>query len=521
MNKTGVIANINCKYVILDERKMIKETNILYSLLPDDMVEYNIVDDSIVISKLVSRKQQYFMGIIRKIEFNLVNVYCQGFPKFFQPTFINNNYKLEDVVIIEANINSMSIHKVYDSIRNRNYDKDIILDLYKLNATTDINLQYNKTNNNFYTKEFQNLSHLNTFNVDPTNSKDFDDAISVDSSNNKIYVHIVDANECIPIGSIIEKNSFMNSFTLYLPEHIENILPKEMAENHHSLIKGDERRVVTVEYNIDSSMNIMSYDVYKSIIIIKERYDYNQFNKIINTIPFLVLFNNRWEKPSLMLPRVKLEINNTCCIENYYYETNFDKAHKVIETMMILTNMTISKHMETKLPQRFHQKSSNFRETENITNNNVIDSILTVKKYRNAIYDASNNGHFGLNLTTYTHFTSPIRRYFDVIVHRILAGYTLENINEIILYINKREREIDKLCKLYNTMKILDYMDTHKNKHFSGYVINKTAVGVVVLLEDFLYEVFFFTKNNYTLYQKIEIKNISINWLKLEIVIRD
>ena len=133
----------------------------------------------------------------------------------------------------------------------------------------------------FYTDDFTDLTHLDTFNVDPTESKDFDDAISV--CDNKIYVHIVDAHEQIKMLTDTDINSLKHSFTLYLPEQVENILPKDLAENNLSLVQGEERKTITIEYTINTdTQDIISHKIYKSIISIKRRYDYNEFNKEYN-----------------------------------------------------------------------------------------------------------------------------------------------------------------------------------------------------------------------------------------------
>ena len=179
----------------------------------------------------------------------------------------------------------------YESIQDRSNDKNIILQLYKLNANiSNLYPTYKTTiGKNLFTDEYHDLTHLDTFNVDPINSKDFDDAISLDETNNIIYVHIVDAHEQIIPSSTIDINSFLSSFTLYLPEHIENILPEEYAEFKLSLVKNEVRKTITFEYLIDpETQNIVNYKIYKSSIIIKNRYNYDEFNKIIHK--FLMLY---------------------------------------------------------------------------------------------------------------------------------------------------------------------------------------------------------------------------------------
>jgi exoribonuclease R len=192
----GTIALICNKYVVLNQMMKINRNSLYDMLLPGDNVEYNIIDNMINIIKITSRKTQYLLAIVKKIENNQAILFCPNYPKFFEPKIMNNNYKLNNMMIIEITLDNINVIIIYDSIKNRIHDKDIILMLYKLNATTDIKLEYNINNNNNVTSNnIIDLSHLDSFNVDPTNSKDFDDAISINE--NKIYVHIVDGNHMI------------------------------------------------------------------------------------------------------------------------------------------------------------------------------------------------------------------------------------------------------------------------------------------------------------------------------------
>jgi exoribonuclease R len=205
-------------------------------------------------------------------------------------------------------------------------------------------------------------------------------------------------------------------------------------------------------------------------------------------------------------------------IKNYWFEKNNDIAHKVIETFMILTNITISKHIPNVIPQRFHCKSKGEFVVDTFFGNEIIDAIFSIKQYRPAIYDATNEGHFGLGLNSYTHFTSPIRRYFDVIIHRLLSGVEYENLEDILQHINKREIYIEKIVKLYEQLKTLSFLENQLTKVWKGYVVNKTTVGYGVLLEELLYEIFIFdNKNNLSVKDIVNVKITAIKWNCLEV----
>jgi len=588
----GIISNINNNYVILNDKRFIEQTDIVNKLLPEDIVDYEITkSNTICILKINSRTPQIILGIVKKVVQNekIVELFYPGFPKKFAPNVeFSDDYKIGNIIILEINLENCKILQKYDSIQDRSNDKNIILQLYKLNANiSNLYPIYKNTMNlsshddkelfsreqsscentmnlsscddkelfsgeqsslentmnlsscddkelfsreqsscentigkNMFTDEYKDLTHLNTFNVDPINSKDFDDAISLDENKNTIYIHIVDAHEHIIPSSSIDNNAFLSSFTLYLPEHIENILPKEYAEFKLSLIKNEIRKTITFEYIIDpKTQNIMNYKIYKSSIIIKNKYNYDEFNKIIHNFPSLILFYEKWKRKTMNIPRIKMDIHyETGELTNYWFETNQDIAHKIIETLMILTNITISKHIPNIIPQRYHCKIKSEFIIENYFDNEIINAIFSIKQYRPAIYDASKEGHFGLGVSSYTHFTSPIRRYFDVIIHRLLSGVEYENLDIILEHINKREIYIEKIVKLYENLKILSFLESRLTKIWKGYIIKKKSGGYIVLLEDLLYEIFVFD-NNYNLSEKdiVNIKINSIKWLQLNV----
>lgn len=516
----GIIALIHSKYVVLNQKKRIVESPILSYLLPNDIIEYDEIEGEIHIRQLIERKRQFFMAVVT-VSVKEISIFSYGLPKFFRPLLQFEKISTGDVLIIEATIDGMSIYRSYGSIQNRLNDKEVITDLYHLNSMDALNMQYTREGPVYYTQEYRDLTHLHTFNVDPTHSKDFDDAISVE--NNKIYVHIVDAHSMIPMHSEIEKQAFAHSFTLYLPEGNSNILPQELAELELSLVKGERRNVITIEYDIDETFEVKSYEIYPSCIIIKERYDYTEFRRRLTEFPFLVQFAEKWKKETLPVPHVAFDIDENGKIRHHRYETNNDQAHKIIETLMILTNMTISQHIPHKIPQRYHTKIKNLdNPIAPVTDNEMVNAVLTVKKYRNAVYDSHTSGHFGLKLSSYTHFTSPIRRYFDVILHRMLAGYHLKNLDDVLEHVNQREHSIDQLVTIYRTLKILDYMDDIKDKKtpIQGYILSATDKGVVVLLEDFLYEAFVFTPRVFAVGEKVNVMVTDVSWVTMTMKIK-
>lgn len=516
----GTIIMINKKYVILDDKRIIEDTEILHGLLPNDIVSYHMVNGKISIDRLISRKSQTHIGIVKYVSHDMVTVVFPNLPNYvnlqvqrvYDPT--SNVYS---VLLVNFTNSEMCIVDKYKSIKDRTIDKYLFLKLYVSTAELCNITPIYEENSCYYTEDFKDLTGLYTFNVDPTESKDFDDALSVDE--NKIYVHIVDINEQILKLSDIDTNSLRKSFTLYLPEHIQNILPSYLAENELSLVKNHIRKVITIEFTIDDkTQDIINYSIYKSIITVKKRYNYEEFNEELYKFPTLINFYHKWKRNTLNIPHVKLNVNkHTGELIDYKLENYSNDAHKIIETMMILTNLTTSQHIKNIIPQRFHSKINPELNLQSYTNNNIIDSILTIKNYKSAIYDTNRQGHFGLSLNSYTHFTSPIRRYFDVIIHRLYGGIIYKNVEEVLEHINKQELFVEKIVSCYNNLKFLSYFENHLDNIWSGFILSITTNGVVVLLEGNLYEIFIFEHRSFNMYDKVNIKIKNINWFNLSV----
>ncbi len=517
----GEIICIKNKYVINGQRQTLKYDPIIHRLLPGDIVTYstNPVTSKIKIIKLESRKPIKALGIV-----NGNKIIFPELPSIFFIPITEFNLELNltqaQALVIQINLFSYDLINVYEPLGStRLNDWKIALDLYnpidllvpEPKPVTNLNSQSNPI--------YQNLTHLQTFNIDPTESKDFDDAISFDISANKIYTHIVDAHFQIKPGSQIDINSLAKTFTLYLGEHIENILPKKLAEDGLSLIQSKPRKTVTIEYTLDPcTFQIIESKIYLGIIQIKTRYDYLTYDQSICEFGKKFISANLNNFASLITPSLNLSIDKSNGLVASY-SCNYSPptpAHNLVQILMILTNQTVSKLTAQSIPQRYHSISLNPNiEITNWTTSQPINSILSIKKFKKAIYSSIYSGHYGLGLSTYTHFTSPIRRYFDVIVHRLLQGYTYTNLEEILTYINMRETHIDRVVKLYNKIKILSLLESDLSKIWVGYVISIHPDRII--LDDLLFEIDCYPLMlNQSLYSqiRIQIKSIDWNWLK-------
>ena len=396
------------------------------------------------------------------------------------------------------------------------------------------NFKINKLpeDNHFFTKEYQNLEHLNTFNIDPAQSKDFDDALSFDPISKKIYVHIVDANQ-LHLESFVEKRAAYLALTFYNHFENANMLPKNLSENHFSLLRGKKRHVITVEFVVDESKDynkgklpLLFYDIYPSTIIVKNRYDYDNVLTLENDnacgFPYLKSLCDKYyqRRLNVVQPTYKIDTNNGKLTEIYYENMN-SWSHTLIEMMMINANRIVTEHMNSvsvhKIPQRIHPEPISLQVEDHITGDELIDSIIMIQKYRTASYNKDTHGHYGLNLEHYTHFTSPIRRYNDVIVMRMMNGYVYENLDTLLEHINNRESLNSDFEKIYKRWKLLTYLDEHKESTYEAYITNISKFGIKFYIKSIGFDGFILQKNaNYAVGEKIALKCNYVNFTSFE-----
>jgi ribonuclease R len=330
---------------------------------------------------------------------------------------------------------------------------------------------------------------LDTFTIDPTDSKDFDDAISVDVVASTIYVHIVDIAS-VPLTKVEEERLKRRCLTLYLAnEHVEHLLDEETASHRLSLVVGHQRPTVTVKLVMRDGL-VQSYEVYRSTIVVKRRYTYEEaLAELASTSALQYLDALTRQRSSavdytIRLPSLRLTVDRgTGLLTEARLEETNDPAHSLVATAMILANLTVSKHLAEKgvlLPNRFHAPLRGFVRPEEmpITHNEVVDSFILVKRYSRACYSIDEKGHFGLGLTDYVHFTSPMRRYADVLVHRLLAGMTVPDLAEQVEHLNHRARVVRSLQDLYERWKVTRYLRTLGGPHIV-YITDVKAAGIL------------------------------------------
>ncbi|MGA2668251.1 MAG: ribonuclease R [Ignavibacteria bacterium] len=387
-----------------------------------------------------------------------------------------------------------------------------------------------------------------TFTIDPPDAKDFDDAVSIDVNNKGNYllgVHIADVSYYVSEGSELDAEALRRGTSVYLMNDVVPMLPEKLSNDICSLKEDEDRLTFSVLMEIDRKGNVVNNEIFKSVIRSKKRFTYNevqeiidrqkgQFLKEINLMNELhkVLYKKRLDEGGLDFEsqEVSVEIDPQGNIKNIKPKHRLDSM-RLIEDFMLSANRCVTlfiERMEPKPPfiYRVHDKPDKKKMKELayfvkqfgiILNPESIRSLqkmldqargrieeylindITIRSMSKAIYSEENIGHYGLGFDQYTHFTSPIRRYPDLMVHRILTEILkrmnvkrMKHYRQVLPDICKQstDKEINATWAEREAVKILQiqYMEKHIDQVFSGIISEVSEYGIYIELTENLIE---------------------------------
>lgn len=329
------------------------------------------------------------------------------------------------------------------------------------------------------------LTQQNAITIDGAKTNLFDDAfyvLELPNGNYKLYIHIVDIPSYIKKTSNINNEAYLRGETLYLQDCIVPMIPDEITTFMCSLNKNSIKNAITYEINLDSNFdfignNILDYlKIYKSLICIKENYSYQWADRLIkdengNNILFNAYLITDKLKRENASKEIYRNIQNRLDRLNYSVEpkesTMNNLSASIIQELMILVNHLTAEYfthidmpfmyrnskrlskeeLNDKLKMYYDYINSNKFHLNELNSSNVrnIADILS----RTAYYSIDNEGHFGLNMNTYSHSSSPMRRYADIISQRLIYDFIFNNyLNNSLIY--KWEEEIEETSKHLN-----------------------------------------------------------------------
>jgi ribonuclease R len=352
-------------------------------------------------------------------------------------------------------------------------------------------------------KKRRDFRATTTFTIDPKDAKDFDDALSIKKLKNgnwEIGVHIADVSHYIKPNSILEKEAYKRATSIYLVDRVVPMLPEILSNQACSLRPHETKLCFSAVFELDDNANVLNEWFGRTVIFSDRRFTYEEAQERIETktgdlvdeILCLdklakLLREKRFKQGSIAFDRVEVKFDldeNSNPIGVYFKESK--DANKLIEEFMLLANKKVAefigKPTKTKKPKTFvyrihdepnpeklltlsnfvkkfgYELDLNQKEVASSINNllskvqgtNEEDMIeqLTIRTMAKASYSSINIGHYGLAFPYYSHFTSPIRRYPDVMVHRLLQHY-LDNGASV------NPQEIEEQCKHSSKMELL------------------------------------------------------------------
>lgn len=447
--------------------------------LPGDIAVYNSSSGT---TTLVRRTEQKVIAVVLSISGQTATLCALNFGPTcpFRLRVAADKYNVSDRLVVKLHSNSVQGFTVLERYSNAPaHDVKCLVGMYR--SLRPRLAPESTLGRPLYTKtDIVNHNDLTTYTIDPTTSVDFDDAISVDVEHNTVYVHIVDiANQPVSNQSLQRLRS--ECLTLYLSnEHTEHLLDAGEASFDLSLVVGHERPVITVKIVLDDEGLVSSYDIYRSTIVVKYRFDYATITTDLAlgiAPPEIVYLANLTKKRnssvnySICLPSLRILSNTeTGEVSSVHMEETNDVSHSLVATAMILANLTVSKHLSDSgivLPNRFHETLRGMQVPDDFvsTGNIHVDSFIIVKRYARAYYAVDKKGHFGLGLKDYVHFTSPMRRYADVLVHRILAGHHYKDLESEVSWLNHRASLVRAAQDMYVLWKKVRWLKTLPGPH--------------------------------------------------------
>ena len=405
--------------------------------------------------------------------------------------------------------------------------------------------------------DYRDLSSELIFTIDGDDAKDFDDAVGIKqlpNGNYELGVYIADVSSYVKPGSLIDEEALKRYFSIYLPDRVVPMLPFALSNGICSLNPNELRLTMACVMEINQKGDVVSADIFKAIIESKYRFTYNLVNKIfendeisINKIDgelveslqkmrelAKILSKNRYLRGSLDFDtkEAKILLNKDGSVQDIEV-INRGISENLIEEFMIKANETVAEAMEYQLLpciyrvheepvleklEAFNKVASRLgyhlnlkkgdvhpralqqilEESSNELQGTIINNLLLRSMAKAKYYD-TNLGHYGLASKAYTHFTSPIRRYPDLLVHRLLKDLyleqkqlnnetILEKYDKIISDVSKEaseiEKRIERLERDADDMKKCEYLSRYLDVPFKGVISSVTKWGFYVELEN-------------------------------------
>jgi len=407
------------------------------------------------------------------------------------------------------------------------------------------------------------------FTIDPVDAKDFDDALSIEKlpkGNFRIGVHIADVSHYVREGSVLDKEAMKRATSVYLVDRVIPMLPSKLSEQICSLNPNVDRLAFSVFFKMNPEGDVLEHEFTKTVINSKKRFTYEEVDAILQTgkgryhdkLTVLESISSKLRERRLREGGLEFETEEVRFrlgekgepVEVIKKERL--ASHRLIEEFMLLANRKVAEYITTRFassdktpyPSIYREHGSPQEEKVGIlanfvkkigynlqldgknknggpavtskalrdllkqvhgTNVEFLVNELVLRSMAKAQYTGKSEGHFGLGFDFYTHFTSPIRRYPDLIVHRLLFEYEASRkqrkkvapkrlksigglIDEVCRISNEREKSAVEAERESIKLKQVEYMASHVGKVYLGIISGATEYGIYVRIEEFAIE---------------------------------
>lgn len=392
-------------------------------------------------------------------------------------------------------------------------------------------------------KNRRDFRPITAFTIDPIDAKDFDDALSIkklENGNWEIGVHIADVSHYVTEGSVVDTEATERATSVYLVDRVIPMLPETLSNDACSLNPNEDKLCFSVVFEITPEAHVLNHWLGKTVINSCRRFNYEEVQEIIegkhdplaSEILTLNVLSKKLREERIKKGSIPFEKTETkfkldekgIPVGVFFVEAN--DAHELIEDFMLLANRTVAEIMgkiknslfvyrvhdvpdDEKLKKfsEFLSKSGimrDFNKTKNLAASfnsllkdahkkpyeNIIN-LLAIRTMAKAFYTTKNIGHYGLGFQYYTHFTSPIRRYPDLLVHRILFNHIRNKqtqpdrtaLEERCKYCSEMERKAEQAERASIKFKQVQYMEMHREGIYEGAISGTTEYGLFVELK--------------------------------------
>jgi ribonuclease R len=478
-------------------------------------------DDTVLVQVLFNPKGRTKAKVIQILNRNENSILC--FVKDKKLHTIKENIFIDcdtvdnkdgDVVVFEDGKISSKLGYISDAKIDEKISLFLYNEYYRLTQTQDVSYSTLIKNNR------KDLTDLEFCTIDPASAKDHDDAIYFDDKTNELYVAIADVSAYVQEGSVLDKDALRRSFSIYLPHKVLPMLPFELSTDLCSLVPNKPRPAYVFKMKIDSKgTKVVSSELFEAMIKSKHKHSYEYIDEVLETNDE----NNIHTKLFKLTQKIrKNRLKNGFDFRNEEIRLLLDKeerlvdfkveissdSHSLVEECMLLANQEAAKRLKTIGIFRVHDEPSdakikklldevNFLGIDAKLKDNVHSTIISIQKLarnvnlehevdeliiqsqQQAAYSSIKSPHFGLGFNDYSHFTSPIRRYSDLVLHRILkTGNVPKDIETICEDISIREREIASLVWDYEDRKYARYLSNHIGKVYMATIVDVDTIIV-------------------------------------------